>query len=196
MVTIRLITPKSFEKQVEFASANALNTAAFAVRKQQLRALPRHFTIRRNWTARTFRVNPARRRNLIAEVGSTAAYMEDQTIGDTRTSGSVPTSALRRSPRSVVTKRRWPAALLDNPRYFLADRRARRGPWAGRRPGLRAVVRRGTGKRRRQRIVFFIPETQRIKPRFPFRKIAEHHGPLEFNRAFPFQLQRALETAK
>lgn len=153
-------------------------------------------TIRRTWTERSIRVNRATRSRPVAEVGSTEKYMEDQSVGAVRTGTAVPTDKIRRNPRSVVTKRRWPAAILDKTQFFLADRRARRGPWASGRPGLRAVVWRGRGKRRRQRVAYWISISQRIKPRFPFRKIAERYAGPEFNNAFPFALQRALETAK
>lgn len=122
--------------------------------------------------------------------------MEDQSVGDTRTSATIPTQHLRPLRKSVVTKRRWAGALLDNPRFFMVDRRASNGPWSRGSRGLRLVMKRGTGRKRRQRIMYVIPKFQRIKPRFPFQEIAESTAKREFNAAFPFQLQRALETAK
>lgn len=191
-----VITPKSFEKQVAFAVAGALNTAAFAVRAQLVKAVPVHFTERNTWTKRSFGVNKASRATPVAEVGSREKYVEDQAVGETRTSGAIPTRRIRRNPRTVVRKRSWPGAILDTARFFLADRRATRGPWGRQRPGLRAVVERRPGRRRRTVIAYYIPDSQDVKPRFPFEKIAVATAEDEFNRALPGALQRALEGAR
>jgi hypothetical protein len=196
MVSITVITPKSLIKQVAFAVSGALNDTAFAIRAELVAALPEHFTVRRPYTANQMRVGKrATRSRPVVEVGSPLRYVTDQSIGATHTGTAVPSRGLRRSPRSVISKRSWPRARIDKPNHFLIDARTK-GPLVARSPGVRLVARRGRGRSRRIKIIWALPESQRIKPRFPFRAIAEKHAERAFNAAFPGRLRAALETAR
>lgn len=192
MIKITVISPGSLAKQARFATAGALNDAAFAARDQLVKQTAESFTVRNTWTTRGYHVTKASRTTQEAIVGSKRQYIEDQTVGATRDRAAIPTQHLRRNPRSVIYKRRWPDSLRGGRFVYI-----QRGNHTGRRTSTMArysaVYRR---MKRRLRILWLIPEVQNVHPRFPFKATVWFAVQREFQRAFPKRLKQALETAK
>lgn len=75
------------KKAIPYAARGAMNSAAFAARKEWVEQLPKSFTLRNTWTARSVRVERATgldMRRMHSVVGSMADYMADQEHGATR----------------------------------------------------------------------------------------------------------------
>lgn len=188
--------PRSLGKQIKFAMSQALNDSAFAILKAINSSLPRHFTLRRTHTAKGTRVTKANKRTLIAQVGTTRDYLEDHVTGGTRTRPAIPTRNLRRNPRRVIGRSRWPGALRGG-QFFLIDSRKARGRLGRRSRGaVKLLYRRGKGRRRTPRLLWTVPKVQPVKPRWPFLNIVAPVHQREFTRAFPGRLVAALRTAK
>ena len=197
-ISIDVIPPKDFQKQLRFAASRALNDSAFDVRRKLVASLDDHFTIRNKFSERGFRVVKAKKSNLRATVGSTREYLVDQVKGGRRHRGSIPTRKLRGSPKRTVRRSRWPRALLGRKeRHFMLDARAGGASLpgalsrhAGRRERL--IFRRMGRKGRRLRLLWVVLDhDQRVTPRWPFQRIAM----AEFGRVYPHHLPRRLAEA-
>ena len=106
---------KGVQKEIPFATSNALNTVLFAVRDETMRQLPTLLDRPTPWTMRSWYVRKSNKRTLTAQFGLYAS----------RRRGKVPTEVIgqqlaggRRQPRS--TERRLRAAGLLRPGYQLA----------------------------------------------------------------------------
>ena len=117
-----------FAEQVPYATSRALNAVAWRAVQYVREQLPQHFTIRSRWVERGIRKTRATKRNLELEIGSRDPYMELQQTGGTKTPPpqkhlvSIPVGA-RKTKTSRTTPGKWPARMLQRPKYFIAPRR-------------------------------------------------------------------------
>jgi hypothetical protein len=198
-----------FAKQFRFAASRALNDSAFAARESLVTQLGRSFTLRNNYTQRGFRVVRATKANLEAVVGTDRDYLVDQVEGGTRRRKAIPSRHLRKTPRQIVRRSRWPAHLLARPRstqkqgakYVLLPER-NRGKLPGflqrlTRGGRRALLERvGRGKKARMRLLWSLPPKIRLRPRYPFVGTAQQAHQVTFPVRLEVRLREALATAR
>lgn len=107
-------TLKSMSKHgVKFATAAAMNNAAFGARKQALVNIDREFITRNTWTKRSVQVRKGNTRNLTASVGSTQGYMRKQEFGGSERAGgrkgvAIPTSYSSGEGENAKPRRKLP----------------------------------------------------------------------------------------
>lgn len=126
-------------RSLPYAVRNGLNTTAFTARKEWVdNQLPKAFTLRNKYTARSIRVDKATGRNLLtmqARVGSVLDYMGEQEEGfTTRRKGkhgvAIPTSAAagqgkKRIPRTRTIRQGNYLAVLNVAKTTSGARRRR-----------------------------------------------------------------------
>jgi hypothetical protein len=115
-------------KNLKFALALALTRTAKAAQAEVIRQLPERFTIRTTWVKRGIRIIPATKKRLQSSVIVKDDFMIRQEEGGEKRSltghaVAIPV-AIRASKRSVTRPSRYPGALLDKPRHFLAPFRS------------------------------------------------------------------------
>ena len=182
------------KRQIPFATSQALNDTAFAVRKEIVeRTYPDSFTVRnRRFASAMFRVGKASKRNLVATVSDVLGrdYMVDQAKGGIkRPRGrniAIPSREIKRTGTGKVPKAKQPRNLLDGKGYRTTLRSGQ--------PVIAEKTGRGSAKR--QRVLYLLEPTARIPKRFPFyergRKVAKDTFPRAFDRRFA----QARRTAK
>lgn len=174
------------KRQIPFATSQALNDTAFAVRKEIVeRTYPDSFTVRnRRFASAMFRVGKASKRNLVATVSDVLGrdYMVDQAKGGIkRPRGrniAIPSREIKRTGTGKVPKAKQPRNLLDGKGYRTTLRSGQ--------PVIAEKTGRGSAKR--QRVLYLLEPTARIPKRFPFyergRKVAKDTFPRAFDRRF------------
>jgi hypothetical protein len=157
------------ERQTPFATALALTWTAQDAQAVLRGGLERHFTIRDRWTARGIRIEPAKKRQLSAAVGSVDSYMERQVEGGTKSALDAADLAvplgIRKHPKQRTGRSRWPGALLQRPGHFVAPL-----PGGGKRL---AVYRRRTKKRFPLDVLYVFHRSVRVTARWPLERIVE-----------------------
>lgn len=138
------------EKAVPYAMRNALNTSAFEARAIWQAEIRSSFTNRNQYTARSVLVERASIGNMVARVGSTAAYMGKQETGGTVTGGS------GRKPIPAPTAAGLPAGSkrtkLVQGRYYLGKLQVAHPALRGNRK-QRNAIRIAVAQRAGQRVV-------------------------------------------
>jgi hypothetical protein len=151
------------DRQTPFATALALTWTAQDAQDVLRGGLERHFTIRDRWTARGIRIEPAKKRQLSAAVGSVDSYMALQVEGGTKMAWRSADLAvplwIRKHPKQRTGRSRWPGALLQKPGHFVAPL-----PGGGKRL---AVYRRRTKKRLPLDVLYVFHRQVRVTPRCP-----------------------------
>ena len=181
------------EKQLRFASAQALTRTAQDAQEEVKRQLPERFTIRTGWLAKGVRIRPASRNNLKASVLVKDAFMALQETGGDKTSPfgdalGVPVGA-RPTPTSVTRPSKFPGALLAKKGFFIA-------PIVHGSRTMGVWKRTGKGRGERMTLMYVFERKVRLKPRFGFhetvRKVAVERFPHRFTEA----LRQALASAR
>lgn len=174
------------KRQIPFATSQALNDTAFAVRKEIVeRTYPDSFTVRNSrFASAMFRVGKASKRNLVATVSDVLGrdYMVNQAKGGIkRPRGrniAIPSREIKRTGTGKVPKAKQPRNLLNGKGYRTTLRSGQ--------PVIAEKTGRGSAKR--QRILYLLEPTARIPKRFPFyergRKVAKDTFPRAFDRRF------------
>ncbi|MBF0322365.1 MAG: hypothetical protein HQL62_05385 [Magnetococcales bacterium] len=181
------------EKQLRFATAQALTRTTQDAQEEVKRQLPERFTIRTGWLARGIRIRPASRNNLKASVLVKDAFMALQETGGDKTSPfgdalGVPVGA-RPTPQNITRPSKFPGALLAKKGFFIA-------PIAHGSRTMGVWKRTGKGRGERLTLMYVFDQKVRLKPRFGFhetvRKVAVERFPVHLREA----LKKALATAR
>ena len=186
---LRRMLSKLVRDQVPFAIALALNDVAFEARREVVRKLPEHFTVRSTHPGKGMRVQKARKRTPVAVVGSVRPYMRSQALGSTerpQSSGTiaVPVGA-RPSPEAKTTRGKWPGAMLRKRGYYVAPTRS----------GVPGVWRR-RGKRKPPELMWMFVKEVKIEPRWPLGEDVSVAVRKAWPKAAEAALRRAIATAK
>lgn len=198
---------RNLAKQMRFAASQALNDTAFVARGHLVRDLNKTLTIRRKYTERGFRVRKSNKRDLTAWVGvhESRSYLTDQVTGGIRHDKAIPGPRVRKNPRQVITRKRWPGNILNRypHQYFVTPTRATAKSKMPRfmrdmaNRDRRVVFRRMGGKRRNKlRIMWTLPKTIRIPARFRFQRVVDLAMRYKYPRAFETRLRAAVGTAR
>lgn len=185
--------PINLERQVTFALASTLTAVAKEAQKEIIRDVQSTFTVRGNWLTPSnkfgIKVRPAKKTNLVAEVGTAADWLTPHESGGTKLpSGkhiAIPTINVRRTKRQLIQKAQRPGAL-----------RGKRDVVIKTRSGLTLFQRQGRGATAR-----LVP-LYRLEPKATIRKQSTVFEPTErviskrFGAVFHNQLQRAFATTK
>lgn len=165
---------EGFEKQIPFAISRTLNTLAYAGRVDITDAAKKAFTVRTQYTLSGMLVDQARKKSLIATVGTVREYLADHVTGGmhkgTTTSGLVwvPTTTGPMAPRKSDDK--------VIPRRIRPDRVAAAGKIGGysffihphSTPGdLKIMYRSGSGTARKRKTYGGVALTGKARPRYP-----------------------------
>ena len=109
----------SVEKQVTFATAQALTQTAQQAQAAVTKSVESTFTVRNNWDKPSnkfgIKVIPATKDNLQAGVATDADWLTQHETGGTKTPAgnaiAIPTENVRRTKRDIVQKSQRPGAL-------------------------------------------------------------------------------------
>jgi len=182
------------KQQIPFATANALNTTAFDVRKQIVEdTYPRSFTVRnKRFASQLFRVDKATKRNLTARLYDRLGrdYMVNQAEGGIkRPRGrniAIPTREIKRTTSGKVPKNRLPRNVLGGKgfRTTLSS-------------GQQAIAEQyGRGAAKKTRVLYILEQTANIPKRFPFYEDADRKAKAMFSRNFAKSFAFAKRTAR
>ena len=179
--------------QIPFATANALTSTAFDVRKQIVDdTYPSSFTVRnKRFASAMFRVEKATRRNLTARVYDRLGrdYMTIQAEGGLkRPRGSniaIPSRQIKRTKTGRVPKNRHPRNVLGGKAYKTKLD-----------SGQEVIAEQtGRGAARKQRVLYLLEKIARIPKRFAFYEDANKKAGRVFDRnfrkSFAFQKNKA-----
>ena len=180
--------------QIPFATANALTSTAFDVRKQIVDdTYPNSFTVRnKRFASAMFRVEPANKRNLTARVYDKLGrdYMTTQAEGGfKRPRGSniaIPSRQIKRTASGKVPKGKQPRNVLGG--------RAYKTTLDSGQPVIAEQV--GRGAARKQRVLYLLEKIARIPKRFPFYEDANKKAQRVFDRNFAKSFAFAKRTAQ
>jgi len=180
--------------QIPFATANALTSTAFDVRKQIVDdTYPKSFTVRnKRFASAMFRVEPANKRNLTARVYDKLGrdYMTTQAEGGfKRPRGSniaIPSRQIKRTASGKVPKGKQPRNVLGGKAYKTTLR-----------SGQEVIAEQtGRGAARKQRVLYLLEKIARIPKRFPFYEDANKTAGRMFDRNFAKSFAFAKRTAQ
>lgn len=180
--------------QIPFATASALNSTAFDVRKQIVEdTYPNSFTVRnKRFASQMFRVDKANKRNLTARVYDRLGrdYMVNQAEGGIkRPRGNhiaIPSRQIKRTASGKVPKAKQPRNVLGG-----------RGYRTTLRSGQDVIAEQtGRGAARRQRVLYLLENVARIPKRFPFYEDANRKAGRVFDRNFAKSFAFAKQTAR
>jgi len=182
------------KKQIPFATSQALNDAAFAVRKEIVeRTYPASFTVRnKRFASAMFRVGKASKRNLVSTVSDVLGrdYMVNQAEGGTKLPRgrhiAIPTRQVKRTGTGKVPRAKQPRNVLGGKGY--------RTTLASGQPVIAENVGRGAAKR--QRVLYILEQSARIPKRFPFYERGRAVAQTSFSRAFNRRFRQARLTAR
>lgn len=180
-------------RQIPFATAVALTRTAKDVQARLIADLPADFTVRSPWTAKGIRVKSANKRNLEAQVGSRDEYMARQATGGVKEPRSGQTVAVpitgrgraRATVKSPTRRGKWPARLLQKPRYFIQKINGKLGLWRRPSKGKRAI-----------QLVYSLVDEVRIPKRWPLQRTAQAVVRKQWDRRAQEALTQALLTAR
>jgi hypothetical protein len=168
---------RGLERQIPFATALALTRTAKDAQAQLRGDLDDHFTIRDKWVSKGIRITPAKKKKLVAEVGSWDSFMRTQVLGGEKNSQQkamgIPLVG-KGMPRRTIKKRtlrsRWPGKLLQkSSKYFIGRPR---GYIYGNAP--QGVYRRlGKGGRGTLRLMWLMKDVVNINSRWPLLETVE-----------------------
>jgi hypothetical protein len=176
------------------ATANALTTTAFNVRKQIVDdTYPSSFTVRnKRFASAMFRVEPASKRNLTARVYDKLGrdYMTTQAEGGfKRPRGSniaIPSRQIKRTATGKVPKGKQPRNVLGGKAYKTKLD-----------SGQEVIAEQtGRGAARKQRVLYLLEKIARIPKRFPFYEDANKTAGRMFDRNFKKSFAFAKQTAR
>jgi hypothetical protein len=176
------------------ATANALTTTAFNVRKQIVDdTYPSSFTVRnKRFASAMFRVEPASKRNLTARVYDKLGrdYMTTQAEGGfKRPRGSniaIPSRQIKRTATGKVPKGKQPRNVLGGKAYKTKLD-----------SGQEVIAEQtGRGAARKQRVLYLLEKIARIPKRFPFYEDANKKAQRVFDRNFAKSFAFAKRTAQ
>ncbi len=180
--------------QIPFATASALNSTAFDVRKQIVEdTYPNSFTVRnKRFASQMFRVDKANKRNLNARVYDRLGrdYMVNQAEGGLkRPRGNhiaIPSRQIKRTASGKVPKAKQPRNVLGGKGYRTTLR-----------SGQDVIAEQtGRGAARRQRVLYLLENVARIPKRFPFYEDANRMAGRVFDRNFGKSFAFAKQTAR
>jgi hypothetical protein len=182
------------KNQIPFATSQALNDAAFAVRKEIVeKTYPASFTVRnRRFPSAMFRVGKASKRNLVATVSDVLGrdYMAMQAEGGTKlprgNNIAIPSRQLKRTGTGKVPMAKQPRNVLGGKGYRTKLRSGQ--------PVIAENVGRGAAKR--QRVLYLLEPSARIPKRFPFYERGRKVAQSSFARAFDKRFAQARRTAR
>lgn len=195
-VTVHL-TPKQpsmLDKQVRFALAMALTTTAQDAQTAIRDSLQGTFTIRNRWTEPSnkfgVKVKPAKKDNLIAQVGTDADWLTLHEEGGIKTPQghfiAIPTKNVRRSKKQIVQKGQRPRALMGK-RDFLITTKAGR---------VVLFQRTGRGKASKIKAMYVMVPRSSIKKHSTILSPTEKVIQQRFGENFSKALKRAIATAR
>lgn len=182
------------KKQIPYATAKALTTTAFDVRKQIVEeTYPKSFTVRnRRFASAMFRVEEANKRTLTARVFDQLGrdYMVNQAQGGIKrprgNSIAIPSRQIKRTATGKVPKAKQPRNVLGGKGYKTKLR-----------SGQDVIAEHtGRGASRKQRVLYLLENTARIPKRFPFYEDASKTASRMFDRNFKKSFAFAKMTAK
>jgi len=182
------------KNQIPFATANALTTTAFDVRKKIVEdTYPDSFTVRnKRFASQMFRVDKATKRNLTARVYDRLGrdYMVNQAEGGIkRPRGNhiaIPSRQIKRTASGKVPKAKQPRNVLGGKGYRTTLR-----------SGQDVIAEQtGRGAARRQRVLYLLENVARIPKRFPFYEDANRMAGRVFDRNFGKSFAFAKQTAR
>lgn len=180
--------------QIPFATASALNSTAFDVRKQIVEdTYPNSFTVRnKRFASQMFRVDKANKRNLTARIYDRLGrdYMVNQAEGGIkRPRGNhiaIPSRQIKRTASGKVPKAKQPRNVLGGRGY--------RTTLDSGQPVIAEQT--GRGAARRQRVLYLLENVARIPKRFPFYEDANRKAGRVFDRNFAKSFAFAKQTAR
>ena len=182
------------KRQMPFATSQALNSTAFAVRKQIVeRTYPQSFTVRNKRFASTmFRVGKANKRKLVATVFDRLGrdYMVDQAEGGTKrprgNSIAIPTRNVKRLASGKVSKAKQPRNLLNGNAYKTKLRN-----------GQEVIAQEtGRGATRKQKVLYILEQSATIPKRFRFYEDGQRIAQRDFTKNFAKAFREAKRTAR
>jgi len=182
------------KNQIPFATANALTTTAFDVRKQIVdKTYPKSFTVRnRRFASQMFRVDKATKRNLTAKVFDRLGrdYMTTQAEGGLKrprgTNIAIPSRQIKRTGSGRVPKNKQPRNVLGG-----------RGYKTTLRSGQEVIAQQvGRGAARKQQVLYLLEKVARIPKRFPFYEDASITARRMFAKNFKKSFARAKRTTR
>ncbi len=180
-------------KQLPFATAGALTSTAFDVRKHVVeKTFPRDFDLKnKRFAAATLRVDKANKRKLRAAVYDRLGreYLETQARGGIkRPTGqwlSIPTQHIKRTAAGKVGKAKRPRNIVNKPNVFFRHQ----GPTPD-------IVRRPRGKGKQLEVLYQLVPLARIPKRLRFyedaAKVVQRRMVPNFKKSF----ERAVRTAR
>lgn len=182
------------KNQMPFATSQALNSTAFAVRKEIVeRTYPRSFTQRNKRFASTmFRVGKANKRRLIASVFDRLGrdYMVDQAEGGIKkprgSNIAIPTQHIKRLASGKVSKARQPRNLLNGKAYKTKLK-----------SGQEVIAQQtGRGANKKQKVLYILEQQATIPKRFRFYEDGQRIAQRDFTKNFAKAFRDAKRTAK
>ena len=182
------------KNQIPFATAMAMNSTAFDVRKQIVDdTYPNSFTVRnKRFASAMFRVEKATKRKLVARVYDRLGrdYMVNQAEGGVkRPRGNhiaIPGRAIKRTASGKIPKGRQPRNVLNS-----------RGYRTKLQSGQDVIAEQtGMGAAKRQRVLYLLENVAHIPKRFPFYEDAARKTRRVFDGHFGRAFRRAVASAR
>ena len=175
------------KKQIPFATANAINTTLFELRKEMAKQTVKKLDNPTPFTQRGFLVEKANKSKLFGSLFAkkeVAAYMHYQVEGGTRSSGkkfAIPTSNAKLNRYGNIPNKKG-GVVKGNKQKILTIK------------GMTGVYE--THKDRTVKLIVAFKNSATYKAKFPFYVIAKKFTQAKFDRNFAKALTRALKTAK
>ena len=175
-------------RQVPFAAAGALNDVAFDARRAlQHDVLPKRLEIKNKHSIASIRVDKASKTNLVAEVGSTAWYLERLVEGGTTTAKT----GYNHEGKSylLIPAKRTRSGKVSKLRF-------KGKPFVIERGGHKILVARKTSKRLPLVTIGFLVTETRHEAKVPWENEVEKVVRDAFPRRFAQRFEKAIATSK
>ncbi len=176
------------KKQLPFATALALTWTAGHVRDHLRETLPNFFQVRGPFVPNSIRSTMTKKGAApVVQVGSVFPRMQEHVEGGERAGEDAIPYRARKTPESKTTRKNWPASLLAHKAGFFVK--------ASKFGGATLFQRIGK-KGRHLRLWWVLAPDVKVKPRWPFEKLARSEIGRVIDRNFVAALDRALKTAR
>lgn len=190
---------QGFERQIPYAIARALTATAKDAQAALKAHLDKHFTVRTPWVAKGIRIEPAKKSNLRAVVGSVDKFMEPQAVGGVKKPHEgrmvgiplVGKGLPRPSIKSVTRPSKWPGGYTARGDAFVGKLRTdEEAVWQR--------VLKGKGKDRREglRLLYVMKPEVRLEPRWPIRETVEETVAARWEDNARAAIREAIDTAR
>jgi hypothetical protein len=175
------------KKQIPFATANAINTTLFMLKKEMAKQTIKKLNNPTPFTQRGFLVDKAKKTKLFGSLFAkkeVANYLHYQVEGGTRSSGkkfAIPTDNAKLNKYGNIPNKKGGVVKKSNQKIMTVK-------------GMTGVYE--THKNKTLKLIIAFKNSATYKAKFPFYIIAEKFTKAKFDKNFAQALKKALSTAK